>query len=58
MKKIYRATQTLFVILLFAIVIVSIYSKAAVYVLGAISIVVSLINIFLDRKLKRDFVRK
>ncbi|GGN65903.1 hypothetical protein GCM10007971_35220 [Oceanobacillus indicireducens] len=58
MRKIYRATQVLLVILFFAIITVSSYSTTAVNVIGAIGIAVSLFYIFLDRKLKRDNVRK
>ena len=57
MKKIYRATQVLLVILFIAIAMVSSYSTTAVNVLGIIGIAVSLFYIYLHRKLKRDFVQ-
>ena len=57
MKKIYRATQVLLVILFIAIIMVSSYSTTAVNVLGMIGIAVSLFYIYFHRKLKRDYVQ-
>ena len=57
MKKIYRATQVLLVILFIAITMVSSYSTTAVNVLGIIGIAVSLFYIYFHRKLKRDYVQ-
>ena len=58
MKKIYRATQVLLVILFIAIAMVNSYSTTAVNILGIIGIAVSLFYIYLHRKLKRDFVQE
>ena len=57
MKKIYRATQLLLVLLFIAIIIVSGYSTMAVNILGMIGIVISLFYIFFHRKIKRDYVQ-
>ena len=57
MKKVYRATQVLLVILFIAIIMVSSYSTTAVNVLGIIGMAVSLFYIFLHKKLKKDYVQ-
>ena len=57
MKKIYRATQVILVILFITIIMVSSYSTTAVNVLGIIGIAVSLFYIYFHRKLKRDYVQ-
>ena len=57
MKKIYRATQVILVILFITIIMVSSYSTTAVNVLGIIGIAVSLLYIYFHRKLKRDYVQ-
>ena len=57
MKKVYRATQVLLVILFIAIIMVSGYSTTAVNVLGIIGIAVSFLYIYFHRKLKRGYAQ-
>lgn len=54
MKKVYRTTQVILVVLFIGMIMAIDHSSTTVNVLGIIGIAVSLFQIYLHNKLKRD----